>query len=72
MNGYSDDQIIELRQGKASFDVKLDALVKLAKNTTENHGNTDASVLENYFNAGWTKEKCPIIAINRQLLGVFD
>ena len=56
MNGYDDDQIIELRQGKASFDSKLDALAKLSKNITENRGNTDADVLENFFNAGWTKE----------------
>jgi alkylhydroperoxidase AhpD family core domain len=56
MNGYNDDQILELRQGKASFDAKLDALAKLAKNITENRGNTDEAVLENFFNAGWTKE----------------
>lgn len=56
MNGFKDDQILELRQGKASFDNKLDALAKLSKNITENRGSTDASVLENFFNAGWTKE----------------
>ena len=56
MNGFNDEQILELRQGKASFDTKLDALAKLAKNITENRGNTDTKVLENYFNAGWTKE----------------
>ncbi|WP_366520085.1 hypothetical protein [uncultured Dokdonia sp.] len=32
------------------------ALAKLAKNITENRGNTDASVLKNFFDAGWTKE----------------
>ncbi len=56
MNGFTDEQILELRAGKASFDSKLDALAKLAKNITENRGNTDAEVLENFFNAGWTKE----------------
>ena len=56
MNGFTDAQIVELRQGKASFDTKLDALARLAKNSTENRGRTDADVLENYFNAGWTKE----------------
>lgn len=56
MNGYNDDEIIELRQGKASFDKKLDALAKLSKNITENRGKTDADVVENFFNAGWTKE----------------
>lgn len=56
LNGYTDDQILELRSGKASFDTKLDALAKLAKNITENRGNTDAGVLDNFFKAGWTKE----------------
>ena len=56
MNGYTDEQILELRAGKASFDNKLDALAKLAKNVTENRGATDVEVVENFFNAGWTKE----------------
>ncbi len=47
---------IRERVGKASFDNKLDALAKLAKNITENQGKADADVLENFFNAGWTKE----------------
>jgi uncharacterized peroxidase-related enzyme len=56
MNGFTDDQILNLRAGKAPFDQKLDALAKLAKNITENRGNTDSEILENFFNAGWTKE----------------
>lgn len=56
MNGYTPEQILELRAGKASFDTKLDALVKLSQNITENRGNTSEEVLENFFNAGWTKE----------------
>ncbi len=56
MNGYNDAQILELRAGKASFDSKLDALAQLSKNITENRGNADASVVENFFAAGWTKE----------------
>ncbi len=55
MNGFTPEQILELRAGEASFDNKLDALARLARNITENRGNTDADVLENFFNAGWTK-----------------
>ncbi|WP_299130980.1 hypothetical protein [uncultured Winogradskyella sp.] len=51
MNGFSDDQILDFCPGHASFDQKLDALSKLAKNITENRGNTDHDVLENFFNA---------------------
>ena len=56
MNGFSEDQILELRQGFSSFDTKLDALAKLARDITESRGNTDSVLLENFFNAGWTKE----------------
>lgn len=55
MNGFSEDQIFELRAGEASFDNKLDALARLARNITENRGRTEAYVLENFFNAGYTK-----------------
>ena len=55
MNGFNDEQILELRAGHASFDNKLDALAQLAKNITENRGKTDESVLENFFSAGYTK-----------------
>ncbi|MFD0799149.1 carboxymuconolactone decarboxylase family protein [Maribacter chungangensis] len=56
MNGFNDAQILELRAGQASFDHKLDALAKLAKNMTENRGATDAAVVTDFLNAGWTKE----------------
>ncbi|MEP3371475.1 MAG: carboxymuconolactone decarboxylase family protein [Maribacter dokdonensis] len=55
MNGFTDEQILELRAGKASFDTKLNALAKLAKNITENRGRTDEDVLSDYFAAGYTK-----------------
>ncbi|WP_299113953.1 carboxymuconolactone decarboxylase family protein [uncultured Winogradskyella sp.] len=55
MNGFTDEQIFELRAGYSSVNNKLDALAKLAKNITENRGKTDETVLENFFNAGYTK-----------------
>lgn len=55
MNGFTDEQILELRAGHSSVNSKLDALAKLAKNVTENRGRTDETVLENFFNAGYTK-----------------
>lgn len=55
MNGFTDDQILELRAGHSSVNTKLDALAKLAKNVTENRGRTDATVLENFFEAGYSK-----------------
>ena len=56
MNGFNEDQILELRSGKASFDAKYDALARFAKNITINRGATDQLVLDNFFNVGFTKE----------------
>lgn len=56
MNGFSPEQIIELRTGNAPFDAKLDALAKLSKNIAENRGATDSTIINNFFAAGWTKE----------------
>jgi len=56
MNGYTPEQILELRAGGASWDARLDALARLSRNITENRGATDAQVIENFLNAGWTKE----------------
>jgi len=56
MNGFTPEQILELRAGRSSFDSKLDALARLARNITENRGAASQEVLENFFEQGWTKE----------------
>lgn len=55
MNGFTDEQTIELRKGFASWDSKLDALAKLSKAVAENKGKVDSTVLDAFFEAGYTK-----------------
>ncbi|HTD39797.1 MAG TPA: carboxymuconolactone decarboxylase family protein, partial [Mucilaginibacter sp.] len=55
MHGLTDDQVIEIRKGGASFDAKLDALVKLAKNITETKGKADSTLVDNFFAAGYNE-----------------
>jgi len=55
MNGFTDEQIIEIRKGSASFDAKLDALVNLAKNITETKGKADSALVDNFFAAGYNE-----------------
>ncbi|MCB0518443.1 MAG: carboxymuconolactone decarboxylase family protein [Lewinellaceae bacterium] len=55
MNGFTDEQILEIRSGEASFDPKLDALAKFVKETTENRGKPSQTSLENLFAAGYNK-----------------
>lgn len=54
-NGFTEEEIIEIRNGEISFDSKLDALVKLAQNVTQNRGKTNPAILTAFFNAGYTK-----------------
>ncbi len=55
INGFSDEQILDIRRANISFDSKLDALAKLVKSSTENRGHASAEVLENFFAAGYTE-----------------
>lgn len=55
-NGFTDEQIIEIRHGHVSFDVKLDALVRLTKGIAQSRGHVDQALVEAFFAAGWTKE----------------
>ncbi len=55
MNGFSDDQLMDIRRGKAN-DAKLNVLVKLAKSITKNRGNVDSILVEDFFAQGYTNE----------------
>jgi AhpD family alkylhydroperoxidase len=54
--GFSDEQILEIRGGRASFDAKLDALARLVKDITVRRGHADQALVDAFFAAGWTKE----------------
>lgn len=56
LNGFTDDQILEIRSGAASFDPKLNALASFVKSASLNHGKPEAQVLEDFFNAGYNEE----------------
>ena len=56
MNGFSEDQTIEIRKGTASFDAKLDALAKFTASAVQNKGKATEEAKEAFFNAGYTEE----------------
>lgn len=55
MHGFTDEQVLEIRSGKASFDAKLDALARLVKNIVTERGRADQALVDAFFQAGWTK-----------------
>jgi uncharacterized peroxidase-related enzyme len=70
MNGFSDDQIIEIRKGGAPFDNKLDALAKLVKSITANKGHADEKLTDNFYAAGYNEENLVdvIVAIGDKII----
>lgn len=54
-SGLSEEQILEIRKGSASFDAKLDALVQFTTAVVENRGHVSINAKEAFFNAGYTQ-----------------
>ena len=55
MNGFTDEQILEIRQGSASFNPKLDALAKFTASVVNNKGRVADNIAEDFFAAGYTE-----------------
>jgi uncharacterized peroxidase-related enzyme len=55
MNGFSEEQILEIRTGAASFDNKLDALAKFTRSVVENRGRATDESKESFFAAGYSE-----------------
>ncbi len=73
MNGFTDDQILEIRGGSASFDPKLDALATFVKEITLKRGKPSKGVTEALFNAGYTEANLVdiIIVIGDKMISNF-
>jgi uncharacterized peroxidase-related enzyme len=54
-SGLTEEQILEIRKGSASFDEKLDALVKFTTAVVENRGKVSIDAKEAFFNAGYSE-----------------
>lgn len=55
MNGFTEDQVLEIRGGSASFDEKLDALVKFTHSVTTHRGRATSESKEAFFAAGYSE-----------------
>lgn len=55
MNGFTDEQMLNIRKGKAE-NSKLNALVKLAASITKNRGRAEAVLVDDFFAQGYTNE----------------
>jgi len=55
MQGFTDEQVLEIRKAEISFDPKLDALAKLVKSIAENQGHADQQLVENFYAVGYNE-----------------
>ena len=63
MNGFTDEQILEIRSGEASFDAKLDALAKFTASVVENRGRATIDAREGFFAAGYNEANLIYVVI---------
>lgn len=64
LNGFSEDQILEIRGGTASFDTKLDALAQFTLETVKTNGKASEAKKQKFFDAGYTEVNLIDVAIN--------
>lgn len=55
MNGFTEEQLLEIRTGKASFDSKLDALAQFTAAVVSNRGKVSEHLVQSFFEAGYTE-----------------
>lgn len=55
MNGFTDEQLLDIRREKAE-NPKLNALVKLAASITRNRGNAVAELVDDFYAKGYSNE----------------
>lgn len=63
MQGFTDDQILEIRGGTASFDAKLDALARFVREVVESRGHPRPATTDALLAAGYTRENIVDIVI---------
>jgi uncharacterized peroxidase-related enzyme len=55
MNGFTEDQILEIRSGRATFDLKLNALAVFTLSVASNRGNATEEAKSIFFEAGYSE-----------------
>ncbi len=63
LKGFTDEQVIELRRGHASFDTQTDLLARFVKSAAENRGKVFDSERGELLDAGFTQENVVDIVI---------
>lgn len=57
MNGFTDEQILDIRNAEVTFDPKFAALAQFVKETTARKGRPGQAAVNAFFDAGFTNEQ---------------
>jgi len=73
MNGFTDEQILEIRTGRATFNEKFDALARFVRDITLNRSKPSAEATDAFFAAGYTRENLvdTIVVIGDKIISNF-
>ena len=63
LNGFTEDQILEIRSGHAAFDARLDALARFVQAATESRGHPSPDAVAELLAAGFTQANAIDIVI---------
>jgi len=63
MVGFTPEQIIEIRRGRATFDAKLDALARVVRSIATERGHADPALVDNFLGAGWAQGKLVAVIV---------
>jgi alkylhydroperoxidase family enzyme len=55
MLGFTDAQILEIRRGRASFDPKLNGLIRFVREIAEKRSHVSAVTTDAFLAAGWSQ-----------------
>ena len=70
MNGFTEEQILELRTGRASWDNKQNALAKISRSLAETRGKVDQELVEEFYGVGYTNENLVDLVIAAGIIGI--
>lgn len=56
MNGFTDEEILDIRAVEVTFDAKVKALSEITYDIAANKGHIKQANLENFYDAGYTQE----------------
>lgn len=73
MNGFTDEQMLEIRTGRATFNAKFDALARFVRDITLNRSKPSPEVVDAFLAAGYTRENLvdTIIVIGDKIISNF-